>query len=204
LTFRKCYHRIQNVSSSEKKQRHRRLDICRQRFRRPNHAERLPSHWNTGRSSLGRCLWRNLPPSNCLRSYKYFVQCTRCSAKYAHIKKIPSTNKQVRCEMWWLPWYVGKQWLDYLAGSVTLVSMVLSLLPRSLLLQRRKTNFTLVEIRRTKRALSLQPQLCNKILAAGTAPDDKLMSPLIRQTLLHWGLEITANILEQHRKGVGR
>jgi hypothetical protein len=47
-------------------------------------------------------------------------------------------------------------------------------------------------------------QLCNKILAAGTTHDDKLISPVIRQTLLHWGLEITADVLKQHRKRVGR
>jgi hypothetical protein len=47
-------------------------------------------------------------------------------------------------------------------------------------------------------------QLCNKILAAGTSHDDKKISPVIRQTLLHWGLEITPEILEKHRKRVGK
>lgn len=47
-------------------------------------------------------------------------------------------------------------------------------------------------------------QLCNKILAAGTSYDDKSISPVIRQTLLHWGLEITPEVLERHRKRVGR
>jgi hypothetical protein len=47
-------------------------------------------------------------------------------------------------------------------------------------------------------------QLCNKILAAGTTHDDKSISPVIRQTLLHWGLEITPEVLEKHRKRVGR
>jgi len=45
-------------------------------------------------------------------------------------------------------------------------------------------------------------QLCNKILKAGTSHDDSTISPVIRQTLLHWGLEITPTILEKHRKRV--
>lgn len=47
-------------------------------------------------------------------------------------------------------------------------------------------------------------QLCNKILAANTSADDPSISPVIRQTLLHWGLEITEDVLEKHRKRVGR
>lgn len=47
-------------------------------------------------------------------------------------------------------------------------------------------------------------QLCNKILAAGTTHDDKSISPVIRQTLLHWGLEITPEILAKHAKRVRR
>lgn len=47
-------------------------------------------------------------------------------------------------------------------------------------------------------------QLCNKILVANTTPDDRKISPVIRQTLLHWGLEITADVLEKHRKRVGK
>mmetsp|Transcript_30692 Transcript_30692/g.46490 ORF Transcript_30692/g.46490 Transcript_30692/m.46490 type:complete len:358 (+) Transcript_30692:112-1185(+) len=47
-------------------------------------------------------------------------------------------------------------------------------------------------------------QLCNKILAANTRPDDCKISPVIRQTLLHWGLEITGDVLEKHRKRTGR
>jgi hypothetical protein len=39
-------------------------------------------------------------------------------------------------------------------------------------------------------------------LAANTSHDDQTISPVIRQTLLHWGLEITPGILEQHRKRV--
>lgn len=47
-------------------------------------------------------------------------------------------------------------------------------------------------------------QLCNKILAANTSHNDNTISPVIRQTLLHWGLEITPQVLEQHRKRVGK
>ena len=43
-------------------------------------------------------------------------------------------------------------------------------------------------------------QLCNRILAARSRADDASISPVIRQTLLHWGLEITEDILEKHRK----
>lgn len=42
-------------------------------------------------------------------------------------------------------------------------------------------------------------QICNKILAANTTCDDVKISPVIRQTLLHWGLEITEDTLEKHR-----
>lgn len=42
-------------------------------------------------------------------------------------------------------------------------------------------------------------QLCNKIIAANTRPDDNSISPVIRQTLLHWGLEITEDILQKHK-----
>lgn len=49
-------------------------------------------------------------------------------------------------------------------------------------------------------------QLCNKILAAGGMAkiDDVKISPVIRQTLLHWGLEITPSILKDHGKRVGK
>jgi len=43
-------------------------------------------------------------------------------------------------------------------------------------------------------------QLCNKIIAAGTTCGDTKISPVIRQTLLHWGLEITEDVLEKHRR----
>merc|ERR1719506_1805871 len=46
-------------------------------------------------------------------------------------------------------------------------------------------------------------QLCNKILAAGKGAGDASVSPVVRQTLLHWGLEITAFVLARHRKRVG-
>lgn len=49
-------------------------------------------------------------------------------------------------------------------------------------------------------------QLCNKIFAAGgfTHVSDARVSPVIRQTLLHWGLEITEDILRKHGKRVGK
>jgi len=47
-------------------------------------------------------------------------------------------------------------------------------------------------------------QLCNKILAAQTTAEDRKISPVIRQTLLHWGLEITPMILEAHKKRTGK
>merc|ERR1712194_421567 len=47
-------------------------------------------------------------------------------------------------------------------------------------------------------------QLCNKISAAQTTFDDYSISPVIRQTLLHWGLEITPTVLSLHRKRVGK
>jgi len=49
-------------------------------------------------------------------------------------------------------------------------------------------------------------QLCNKILAAGGVKHfaDVKISPVIRQTLLHWGLEITEDILRKHAKRVGK
>lgn len=46
-------------------------------------------------------------------------------------------------------------------------------------------------------------QLCNKIIAAcprGTAIHDVSISPVIRQTLFHWGLLITKDVLEEHIK----
>jgi hypothetical protein len=44
-------------------------------------------------------------------------------------------------------------------------------------------------------------QLCNKILTASTThnANDHSISPVIRQTLWHWGLEITAEIIEDHQ-----
>ena len=43
-------------------------------------------------------------------------------------------------------------------------------------------------------------QLCNKILAAGAAADDVTISPVIQQTLFHWGLVVTDDIVKQHAK----
>jgi len=49
-------------------------------------------------------------------------------------------------------------------------------------------------------------QLCNKIFNAGgfSHVSDVKVSPVIRQTLLHWGLEITEDILRKHGKRVGK
>jgi len=49
-------------------------------------------------------------------------------------------------------------------------------------------------------------QLCNKIFAAGGMGHvgDVKVSPVIRQTLLHWGLEITEHVLRKHGKRVGK
>ena len=43
--------------------------------------------------------------------------------------------------------------------------------------------------------------LMNKVLAANARFDDKRISPVIRQTLLHWAYEIDAADLERHAKG---
>jgi len=45
-------------------------------------------------------------------------------------------------------------------------------------------------------------QLCNKILAAGGVShvDNASISPVIRQSLFHWGLRITSDVLEKHQK----
>ena len=37
-------------------------------------------------------------------------------------------------------------------------------------------------------------QLCKKILAGEN------VSPVVRQTLLHWGFEVTKKVLENHKK----
>ena len=53
-------------------------------------------------------------------------------------------------------------------------------------------------------------QLCNKIFAQGRNGcgmeklHDVTISPVIRQTLLHWGLEITEDVLRKHGKRVGK
>mmetsp|Transcript_8110 Transcript_8110/g.12035 ORF Transcript_8110/g.12035 Transcript_8110/m.12035 type:complete len:364 (+) Transcript_8110:103-1194(+) len=43
-------------------------------------------------------------------------------------------------------------------------------------------------------------QLCNKCIAANTNAREKSISPVIRQTLHHWGFELTPELLEWHRK----
>uniref|UniRef100_A0A7S4EJL4 Uncharacterized protein n=1 Tax=Pseudo-nitzschia australis TaxID=44445 RepID=A0A7S4EJL4_9STRA len=49
-------------------------------------------------------------------------------------------------------------------------------------------------------------QLCNKIYAAGglSRLSDTKISPVIRQTMLHWGLDITEDVLTKHGKRVGK
>lgn len=42
-------------------------------------------------------------------------------------------------------------------------------------------------------------QICNKIIAANTRANDESISPVIRQTLFHWGLEVTDKVLELHK-----
>lgn len=48
-------------------------------------------------------------------------------------------------------------------------------------------------------------QLCNKIIGQGAISqiNNVSISPVIRQTLLHWGLEITEAVLRKHGKRVG-
>mmetsp|Transcript_10892 Transcript_10892/g.16592 ORF Transcript_10892/g.16592 Transcript_10892/m.16592 type:complete len:100 (-) Transcript_10892:225-524(-) len=46
-------------------------------------------------------------------------------------------------------------------------------------------------------------QLCNKVMKAGTVAGDERISPVIRQTLLHWGLEVTEDVLEKHKRRLG-
>jgi len=46
-------------------------------------------------------------------------------------------------------------------------------------------------------------QLCNKTLQAGAKHDDPKVSPVIRQTLHHWGFELTPQALAQHKKKLG-
>merc|ERR1719221_84379 len=59
------------------------------------------------------------------------------------------------------------------------------------------------QISRWKKSAGLRgrfrSQICNKIIAAGTSAGDTRISPVIRQTLLHWGLEITEDVVEKHR-----
>lgn len=43
-------------------------------------------------------------------------------------------------------------------------------------------------------------QLCNKIMSANSRADDESISPVIRQTLFHWGLLITEDIVAAHRQ----
>jgi len=43
-------------------------------------------------------------------------------------------------------------------------------------------------------------QLCNKCISSNAKADDVRISPVIRQTLLHWGFELTEETLEKHRR----
>ena len=43
-------------------------------------------------------------------------------------------------------------------------------------------------------------QLCNQIIQKGASGDDDLISPVIRQNLLHWGTEIGNKQLAEYRK----
>jgi hypothetical protein len=46
-------------------------------------------------------------------------------------------------------------------------------------------------------------QLCNKTIHAGVEHDSAKISPVIRQTLHHWGFELTPEALQQHKKKLG-
>ena len=46
-------------------------------------------------------------------------------------------------------------------------------------------------------------QLCGKIVTAGKAAGDKAVSPVVRQTLHHWGLEITEEKIKEYKKYKG-
>ena len=46
-------------------------------------------------------------------------------------------------------------------------------------------------------------QLCNKCIKAGKKAGDASISPVIRQTLWHWGIEVTDTLLERHKKRIG-
>ncbi|EGD79978.1 hypothetical protein PTSG_13010 [Salpingoeca rosetta] len=42
--------------------------------------------------------------------------------------------------------------------------------------------------------------LCNKIMRASGRFDDTRVSPVVRQTLLHWGYELTKRDYDKHVK----
>ena len=46
-------------------------------------------------------------------------------------------------------------------------------------------------------------QLKNKIIAANTTADDRKISPVIRQSLFHWGYEVTDEQVKAHKKKKG-
>lgn len=47
-------------------------------------------------------------------------------------------------------------------------------------------------------------QLCNKVLKNNKKADDKTISPVIRQTLHHWGIELDDHLLERHQKRIAK
>jgi len=49
---------------------------------------------------------------------------------------------------------------------------------------------------------SLNSNLIAKVVAAGAAFDDPKVSPVVRQTLLHWGYELSAADFEKYAKKV--
>lgn len=65
-----------------------------------------------------------------------------------------------------------------------MVSVVLSILSRPPVFRRCSSNCSM-----EGSGGRFRSQLCNKILAAGTRANDASISPVIRQTLWHWGLE---------------
>lgn len=46
-------------------------------------------------------------------------------------------------------------------------------------------------------------QMCGKIVNAGKTAGDGTVSPVVRQTLHHWGLEITEEIVTSYKKAKG-
>jgi len=47
-------------------------------------------------------------------------------------------------------------------------------------------------------------QLCNMVIAKNTTADDATVSPVIRQTLFHWGFDLTEEKVKEHKKRTRR